>query len=55
MAIPAVKEITQIRVFGPGRSVERKWSIEPYSVDLHIVCKEFSSFSEVSVNDAYNG
>lgn len=36
MAVKSVKEITQIRVFGP----------EPYSVDLHIICEDFSSFCE---------
>lgn len=36
MQVEGVKEITQIRVFGP----------EPYSVDLHIMCKEFTSFCE---------
>ena len=49
MQVDGVKEITQIRVFGPGRNGGRELRAEPYSVDLHIMCKEFTSFCEVGV------
>lgn len=55
MQVEGVKEITQIRVFGPGRSERRELRAEPYSVDLHIMCKEFTSFCEVRIGRCGDG
>ena len=55
MQVDGVKEITQIRVFGPGRSGARALRAEPYSVDLHIMCKEFTSFCEVGTGRRCDG